>query len=89
LPLANSFTYPDGNVLTAIPNGGTTPAYVQVNLALSHTFDLGASGTLQARLDVTNLFDEVYEIRDGTGVGVFAPQYGPRRGIFAGLTKSF
>ena len=51
LPLANSVSYPDGNVLTAIPNGGTTPAYVQVNLALSHTFDLGPAGTLQARFD--------------------------------------
>jgi outer membrane receptor protein involved in Fe transport len=89
LPLANSVSYPDGNVLTAIPNGGTTPAYVQVNLALSHTFDLGPAGTLQARFDVINLFDEVYQIRDGSGVGVFAPQYGPRRGLFAGITKSF
>jgi len=38
---------------------------------------------------VINLFDEKYEIRDGTGVGVGAPQFGPRRGFFAGLTKSF
>ena len=83
------YTFPDGSVLDAIPNGGTTPAYVQVNLALSHTFTLGSSGTLEARLDVINLFDEVYEIRDGTGVGVFAPQYGPRRGLFVGLSKSF
>lgn len=28
------------------------------------------------RLDVVNLFDEVYQIRSGSGIGVFAPQYG-------------
>jgi outer membrane receptor protein involved in Fe transport len=82
-------TYPDGSVLTAIPNGATVPSYVQVNFALSHRFDLGPAGDLEARLDVINLFDRLYEIRDGSGVGVFAPQYGARRGVFVGLTKSF
>jgi hypothetical protein len=38
---------------------------------------------------VINALDEVYQIRSGTGVGVFAPQFGPRRGIFVGLTKHF
>ena len=33
------------------------------------------------RFDAINLFDTVY-IRDGSGIGVFAPQYGPRRGFF-------
>jgi outer membrane receptor protein involved in Fe transport len=89
LPLATPIVYPGNNILTAIPNGGTVPSYVQVNLALSHKFDLGPAGDLEARLDVINLFDAVYQIRNGTGVGVFAPQYGPRRGIFAGITKSF
>jgi outer membrane receptor protein involved in Fe transport len=41
------------------------------------------------RLDVVNLFDKIYEIRDGTGIGVFAPQFGPRRGFFAGVTQKF
>jgi outer membrane receptor protein involved in Fe transport len=41
------------------------------------------------RLDVINLFDNVYQIRNGSGVGVFAPQFGPRRGLFVGLTKQF
>jgi hypothetical protein len=39
-------------------------------------------------MDLINAFDKVYEIRDGTGVGVGAPQFGPRRGIFVGLSKS-
>jgi hypothetical protein len=31
----------------------------------------------------------VYEIRDGSGIGVFAPEYGARRGFFAGVSQKF
>ena len=79
-------TAPDG---TVIPNGGHVPAYGVVNLGAAHDFaDLGMNGWA-ARLDVTNLFNVDYQIRSGSGVGVFAPQYGQRRGFFAGITKSF
>jgi len=37
---------------------------------------------------VINVFDNRYEIRDGTGVGVGEPQWGARRGFFVGLSKS-
>ncbi|MDB5694231.1 MAG: TonB-dependent receptor [Alphaproteobacteria bacterium] len=68
------------------PNGAHLPGYTQVNASLSHRF---AALGLEIRFDVVNLFDKVYKIRDGSGVGVGAPQYGPRRGIFAGVTKTF
>ena len=64
------------------------PAYVTVNLGVSQDFDLGGWKGLTARFDVINLFDENYEIRDGTGVGVGAPQFGARRGFFFGLSKA-
>ena len=51
--------------------------------------DLGKAGPLDLRFDIINVGDEKYEIRDGTGVGVGAPQFGPRRGLFAGITKEF
>lgn len=70
------------------PNGENVPGYIQVNAGVSHDFDLGSAGDLSARLDVINLFDEKYEIRDGSGIGVGAPQFGPRRGFFVGLAKS-
>jgi outer membrane receptor protein involved in Fe transport len=70
------------------PNGAHVPAYTSVNVGLSHTFDLGDAGGLTARFDVINLFDETYEIRNGTGIGVGAPQFGARRGFFGGLSKS-
>jgi outer membrane receptor for ferrienterochelin and colicins len=73
---------------TDIPNGEHLPYYTQVNVGLSHVFNLPNAGTLTGRFDVINVFDKIYEIRNGTGVGVGAPQYGPRRGFFVGLSKS-
>jgi outer membrane receptor protein involved in Fe transport len=41
------------------------------------------------RFDVINIFDSIYQIRSGSGIGVFAPQFGPRLGFFAGISKKF
>ena len=41
------------------------------------------------RLDVLNIADNIYEIRNGTGVGVGAPQFGIRRTILAGIKQQF
>jgi outer membrane receptor for Fe3+-dicitrate len=71
------------------PNDDHVPSYTQVNLGLSHDFQLAGSGPLTARFDVINVFDKVYQIRSGSGVGVFAPQYGPRRGLYGGLSWKF
>lgn len=76
----------DGSV---IPNGTHTPSYTQVNLGLTHSFHVGGKGPLTARFDVINLLDKSYEIRSGSGIGVFAPQYAARRGLFFGLSKDF
>jgi outer membrane receptor for ferrienterochelin and colicins len=73
---------------TSIPNGDHLPYYTQINGGVSHVFHLSGAGTLTARFDVINVLDKEYEIRNGTGVGVGAPQYGPRRGFFVGLSKS-
>ena len=73
----------------AVPNGDKVPAYTQVNLSASHAFDGGALDGVTVRADLINAFDEKYLIRDGSGVGVGAPQYGPRRGVFVGVSKTF
>jgi outer membrane receptor protein involved in Fe transport len=70
-------------------NTGHLPFYTQVNAGAEHSFDLGKAGSLSAKFSVINLFDKSYEIRDGSGIGVFAPQYGPRRTFFVTLGKSF
>jgi outer membrane receptor for ferrienterochelin and colicins len=72
-----------------VPNGAHLPYYRQINVGASHTFSLGARSALTARFDVINAFDQIYQIRNGTGVGVGASQFGPRRGYFAGLSTSF
>ena len=72
-----------------MPNGDHLPNYLQVNLGATHAFQIANAGTLTARFDVINLLDKVYEIRNGTGIGVGAPQFGPRRGFFGGLSYSF
>ncbi|HTO05696.1 MAG TPA: TonB-dependent receptor [Myxococcota bacterium] len=65
------------------------PAYEPVNIGISHVFRVGSFGTLTVRGDIINLFDEGYEIRDGSGIGVGAPQFGQRRSYYAGISKSF
>jgi hypothetical protein len=58
-----------------------------VNFGVSRDFKVDDQD-FSARVDLINAFDEKYEIRDGTGVGVGAPQFGARRAIFVGLSKA-
>jgi outer membrane receptor for ferrienterochelin and colicins len=84
--LRAALNLPDGS---AIPNGAHLPYYRQVNLGASHEFDAAGLKGFSARVDVINAFDQKYQIRNGTGVGVGAPQYGPRRGYFVGVSQAF
>jgi outer membrane receptor protein involved in Fe transport len=64
------------------------PSYTQVNMGVSHDFHIVAPDKpTTLRFDVVNVFDKIYEIRDGSGIGVFAPQFGPRRGFFFGISQ--
>jgi outer membrane receptor protein involved in Fe transport len=71
-------------------NIGTVPQYTQFNAGIAREFLLPDDPKpMTVRFDIINLFDTVYQIRSGTGIGVFAPQYGPRRGYFVGVSKKF
>jgi outer membrane receptor protein involved in Fe transport len=72
-----------------IPNGGTVPSYYSVNLGAEESFRLHGKQMLKARLDVVNVTDNVYELRDGGGVGVNAASFGERLGFFGSLTYTF
>jgi TonB dependent receptor len=72
-----------------VPNGASLPEYATVNASIVQKLDLGFGQGTELRLDVLNIGDAVYEIRNGTGVGVGAPQFGIRRAILAGLTQRF
>jgi outer membrane receptor protein involved in Fe transport len=84
--LREALVLPNGSV---IPNGDHTASYTTINLGLSHAFQIAGSGPLTVRFDVLNVTDKVYQIRNGTGIGVFAPQYGARRGFYGGLAWQF
>jgi outer membrane receptor protein involved in Fe transport len=69
-------------------NTDHVPSYTQVNAGVSREFLFpGWTKPTTLRFDVVNLFDKIYEIRDGSGIGVFAPQFGPRRGFFVGISQ--
>jgi outer membrane receptor protein involved in Fe transport len=68
-----------------VPNGVALPTYATVNLSAVQQLRPGT----ELRLDVLNVADSTYQIRNGTGVGVGAPQYGIRRTILAGITQRF
>ena len=71
------------------PNGRKLTPYTQIDLGAVQHISAPAIGDLDLRVAVINVLDNSYEIRDGTGVGVGAPQFGPRRAFYAGVTKYF
>ncbi len=77
---------PNGDV---IPNGTTVPAYYTISIGGEQAFKVASHRMWKVRLDVLNLTDEVYELRNGSGVGVNAAQYGMRRGIFSSVSYSY
>jgi outer membrane receptor protein involved in Fe transport len=83
-----------GNGLRAgFANLEKLPAYVTDNVGVEHVWHLPSRPLgireLRLRFDCLNLFDQVYEIRNGTGLGIAAPAYGPRRSFYAGITATF
>jgi outer membrane receptor protein involved in Fe transport len=86
--IGTDFVYGSG-LRRGFANTASLPSYFQLNLSLTHAFNLPGVGRLEGRLAVINALDRVYELRDGSGIGVGAPQYGPGRGFFVGLSKEF
>lgn len=84
--LKTDATAPDG---TNIPNGGSVPSYATLNLGGEQSFKVARGRQWKARLDVINLTNKSYELRNGTGVGVNAAQFGMRRGFFGSLSYRF
>ena len=76
---------PDGDA----PNSGRLPQYTTVNTAFTHNWKGTQVGDLEGRIALVNLFDKTYQLRDGSGVGVGAPQFGPRRTLYVGLSTRF
>jgi len=85
--LSMSMLYGSG-LRSGFANMDSNPPYLVVNAGVSHEFQWSPDAKpLTVRFDIVNLFDKVYELRDGSGIGVFAPQFGARRGFFAGVSQ--
>ncbi|HXN36049.1 MAG TPA: TonB-dependent receptor [Opitutaceae bacterium] len=84
--LRTDSTGPGGVV---IPNGGTVPAYYTISVGGEQSLKASHRRIWKVRLDVLNLTDNSYELRNGAGVGVNAAQYGMRRGIFGSVSLSY
>ncbi len=71
-----------------VPNSLHTTPYAVVNTGIAQDFHWSTDyKPVTVRFDIVNLFDQIYELRDGSGIGVFAPQYGARRGYYMGLSQ--
>jgi outer membrane receptor protein involved in Fe transport len=79
----------EGTGADIIPNGAEVPGYYTVNGSIVQQLNFGGWHGASVRLDVTNLLDRTYALREGGGVGVFAPQYGLRRTILVGVSQRF
>jgi len=86
--LGADFLYGSG-LRADFANTAHLPDYYQLNLSANRDFDLPALGKINIRIAAINITDQVYELRDGSGIGVGAPQFGPRRTFVVGVTKSF
>ena len=80
------FDYLYGSGLrSGFANSGNLPYYIQSNAGISKRVDVPYLGWAEVRLDCVNVFDHTYEIRNGTGIGVQATQFGPRRTFLGGI----
>jgi outer membrane receptor protein involved in Fe transport len=80
-------TYGDG-IRAGFVNEDKLQPYYPVNLGVDHVFKLSKS-EVTVRFDVLNVFDQVYVLNDGTGIGEGAVKYGNRRGFYGGVSYSW
>ena len=91
-----SYTFNDTKVYTdmlygsglrrGFANTSAERAYYPINMGIEQAFRISRVGSFKARFDVVNILDEAYQLRDGSGIGVGAPQYGQRRGFYGGIS---
>jgi outer membrane receptor protein involved in Fe transport len=88
--LSGDVIYGNGLRKTVVtPNDEAMPPYATVNMSLAQKIPIKGTRGTQVRFDVLNVLDASYQLRDGSGVGVGAPQFGMRRTFLVGLTQKF
>jgi outer membrane receptor protein involved in Fe transport len=63
--------------------------YETFNVSLSRRIQITQKTAVKIRFDVVNILDKIYELRDGSGIGVGAPQFGQRRGFYGTVAYDF
>ena len=63
--------------------------YETFNVSLSRRIKIAGKMAVKIRFDVVNILDKIYELRDGSGIGVGAPQFGQRRGFYGTVAFDF
>ncbi len=58
----------------------------QINLSVEKGWQVAGVGLVKTRVVLINATDNINELRNGTGIGIFEPGYGPRRTIYGGIT---
>ena len=84
------FLYGSG-LRSGFANLDSLPSYWAMNAGLEYVWHLHRVGisALKLRFDCLNLFDNIYELRNGSGIGIAAPAYGARRAFYGGITATF
>jgi outer membrane receptor protein involved in Fe transport len=86
--IASDFLYGNG-LRHAFVNSRKLPAYETINVSLQRRIKVTEKTSVVVRFDVVNLLDKIYELRDGSGIGVGAPQFGQRRGFYGTVAYDF
>jgi len=70
-------------------NTQKNPPYETFNVSLQRRIQITQKTAVKIRFDVVNILDKIYELRDGSGIGVGAPQFGQRRGFYGTVAYDF
>jgi outer membrane receptor protein involved in Fe transport len=58
----------------------------QINLAAEKSWQVPNLGNVRTRVVLINATDNINELRNGTGIGIFAPAFGPRRAVYGKIS---
>jgi len=67
-------------------NTDELPQNYQINVAVQKGWLVPKVGEVKTRVVLINAFDHLNQLRNGTGIGIFQPGYGPRRAVYGGIT---
>ena len=70
-------------------NSDKVAPYGTGNIGFAQDFAGPDGAVWTVRADVINVTDTVTQLRDGSGIGVGAPQFLARRGFYGGLSRRF